>query len=273
MLRQRRKEEGRMLRSVRLKNFRSFEDTGDVDLRRLNVLIGANNAGKTSFLSAVELFLRSGSSTRGGRRPLAFEEMPAFASFDSVLRRHWSRREQRPHDFSLFYTWSGGKHELVSQFLCQGDPQDNTAYVARATYEFERRGRRSRLSIRPTDNKAAELPSYRVTIGGSRYLEKRMFFHGILPIPVSQKWDFPLEYGSRFVSLEVVHPHRPVPRSFYVADDPGLAREDRDLLTFLIRVWSAGDSYHRLIRQRIIKSLETLNLARTFDVVSPHVVA
>jgi predicted ATPase len=64
---------------------------------------------------------------------------------------------------------------------------------------------------------------------------------------------------NELVELEVVHPYRPVPRSFYVLDDPGLSGEDRRLLSFLIDVWEAnGDSV--TIKERILTSLKTLGL-------------
>lgn len=39
-----------MLRSIRLKNFRSLRDTGEVELRPIVLLVGANSSGKSSFL-------------------------------------------------------------------------------------------------------------------------------------------------------------------------------------------------------------------------------
>lgn len=36
--------------SLRLKNFRCLEDTGMVDFAPLNILVGANSSGKSSFL-------------------------------------------------------------------------------------------------------------------------------------------------------------------------------------------------------------------------------
>lgn len=39
-----------MLRSLRLRNFRSLRDTGDVELRPIVLLTGANSSGKSSFL-------------------------------------------------------------------------------------------------------------------------------------------------------------------------------------------------------------------------------
>ena len=36
--------------SLQVKNFRSFQDSGVIDLDSINVLVGANNAGKSSIL-------------------------------------------------------------------------------------------------------------------------------------------------------------------------------------------------------------------------------
>ncbi|MGZ8981689.1 MAG: AAA family ATPase [Burkholderiaceae bacterium] len=107
-----------------------------MDLTRLNVFVGANNAGKTSLLNAIELFLRS-SQGAGRQGPLAFEAMSSFASFDSVLRRHWSPSEQRPTEFKLEFELSAsGASPLLYRFSCKGRPRDNTSYVAAATYRL-----------------------------------------------------------------------------------------------------------------------------------------
>ena len=252
-----------MLRSVRLQNLRSFEDTGSVELRKLNVLIGANNTGKTSFLTAVELFLRS-RNVGGPGGPLAFETMPAFASFDSILRRHWSPGERRPREFVLSYEWGARKDLASCEFVCRGHARDNTAYVARASYRV---GKATILLERKTPH--PRRPQYVLTIDGRRSRETSLFFRGLLPLSVHapRRELRPLfELAEQFAHLEVVHPYRPVPRSFYVLDDPNLSREDRGLLAFLIHVWNSDDDRARRIRQRIVKSLDTLGLARQFDV-------
>ncbi len=38
------------VKSINLKNFRSFEDSGVIELGQVNVLIGANNSGKSSII-------------------------------------------------------------------------------------------------------------------------------------------------------------------------------------------------------------------------------
>src|ERR1700730_90486 len=126
-----------MLRTIRLRNFRSYVDTGEIELRRLNVLLGPNNAGKSALLSTIELFLRS-LRVPGSRQPLAFEEIPSFASFDSVLRRHWSPKEARRREFVLAYRWDTKYDDepLSIEFTCKGQPNDNTSYVDEAEYRL-----------------------------------------------------------------------------------------------------------------------------------------
>ncbi len=251
-----------MLRSLRIQNFRSFEDTDIVELRKLNVLIGANNAGKTSFLSAVELFLRS--TTGGGLRgPLAFETMPMFASFDSVLRRHWSKQAQRPHTFQFRYDWDTGGARASSDFVCSGHPKDNTAYVSKAVYRL---GERT-IDVEAKDH-AGRPGSYEIKRNGKKVVDESPFFHRLFPISIIRSSPSLIPWFERgqFSGLEVVRPYRPVPRSFYVLDDPGLGSDDRELLTFLIGIWKATDTRSKHIQSRIAKSLKTLNLALNFDV-------
>ena len=41
------------LGSIRLKNFKAFADTGTIRLRKLNLVVGKNSAGKSSILKAI----------------------------------------------------------------------------------------------------------------------------------------------------------------------------------------------------------------------------
>ncbi|MFX0066295.1 MAG: AAA family ATPase, partial [Candidatus Hermodarchaeota archaeon] len=43
------------LRSVKIRNFRSIEDTGEIECRNLMVFIGRNNAGKSNILKALNI--------------------------------------------------------------------------------------------------------------------------------------------------------------------------------------------------------------------------
>ena len=45
--------------TIRIKNFRSFIDTGDIAINRVNILLGQNSTGKSSFLNIFPLFKES----------------------------------------------------------------------------------------------------------------------------------------------------------------------------------------------------------------------
>ena len=52
--------------SLRLKNFRCLEDTGLIDLAPLNILVGANSSGKSSFLKFFYLLKQTIRENRRG---------------------------------------------------------------------------------------------------------------------------------------------------------------------------------------------------------------
>lgn len=47
------------MKTLRLQNYRCFEDTGDIELKQITYLLGANSAGKSSFLKFFALFSSS----------------------------------------------------------------------------------------------------------------------------------------------------------------------------------------------------------------------
>ena len=49
-----------MLRDLTIKNYRAFKDFSIDGLARVNLIVGANNSGKTSFLEAVYLLVNQG---------------------------------------------------------------------------------------------------------------------------------------------------------------------------------------------------------------------
>lgn len=49
--------------SIRLKNYRSLEDTGDIVIKPLTFLLGANSSGKSSFLKILPLIKQSANNT------------------------------------------------------------------------------------------------------------------------------------------------------------------------------------------------------------------
>lgn len=101
-----------MFSSVHLKNFRSFRDSGAVSLGKLNILIGANSSGKSSFLYSLLLLKQTLEDPNvdnflvtdgrivslGGFSDLAFGHSPAegvgftFALDSQFAQEHVRRR-------------------------------------------------------------------------------------------------------------------------------------------------------------------------------------
>lgn len=74
------------VRSLRLKNFRSFGDTGRLELRPLTVLVGANSSGKSSFLRFFPL-LRQTFEAKSASPLLWYGRYVDFGDFSQALRR------------------------------------------------------------------------------------------------------------------------------------------------------------------------------------------
>ncbi|MFZ0966642.1 MAG: AAA family ATPase, partial [Candidatus Acidiferrales bacterium] len=49
------------LASLRIKNFRSVRDSGEIRVESMQALVGENNAGKSNILAALQVFLAAGS--------------------------------------------------------------------------------------------------------------------------------------------------------------------------------------------------------------------
>ena len=81
--------EGAVLRSIRLQNFRSLRDTGNVELRPIILLVGANSSGKSSFLRFFPLLKQT--TQANSRSPLLWlweeQGLVDFNSFENTLLR------------------------------------------------------------------------------------------------------------------------------------------------------------------------------------------
>ncbi len=93
------------METLRLKNYRKFEDTGDISLKPLTLLIGANSSGKSSFLKFFPLIKQT-----VRRRPngvfLWYSDDVDFKDFNNTVRKG---AEQIEIDFSIKESW--GYHQ------------------------------------------------------------------------------------------------------------------------------------------------------------------
>lgn len=73
--------------SIRIKNIRSIVDSGDIQLSRINLLLGKNSSGKSSFLRLFPMLKES--SRHELRSPILwFDENYDFGDFSNTLSRH-----------------------------------------------------------------------------------------------------------------------------------------------------------------------------------------
>lgn len=82
-----------MIESIRIKNLRSFVDTGNVCLKKLNVLLGANSSGKSTFLRSFPLFTQS--INKNLRGPISWFDSSYvdFGDFQTAKNRYVPQEE------------------------------------------------------------------------------------------------------------------------------------------------------------------------------------
>ena len=81
------------MNSIRIKNFRSIVDSGDVPINRVNILLGKNSSGKSSFIRLFPMMKQT--IHQKGRGPVIwFDEHYDLGKFDTALSRHASEDKQ-----------------------------------------------------------------------------------------------------------------------------------------------------------------------------------
>ena len=75
------------MKSIQVKNFRSFQDSGRIEFNKINLFLGKNSSGKSSILRLFPLFKQS--ILHELRGPLMwYDETYDFGSYANVLSRH-----------------------------------------------------------------------------------------------------------------------------------------------------------------------------------------
>ncbi len=75
-----------MLRSIRLRNFKSFRDTGDVPLRPLTLIVGQNNVGKSAILHAILMLKQTLQDKNIGSTLITAGPFVDLGSFQHIVR-------------------------------------------------------------------------------------------------------------------------------------------------------------------------------------------
>jgi predicted ATPase len=94
-----------MIKSLRVTNLRSIADSGFVNLRKINVLIGKNSSGKSTFLRIFPL-LRQSVEVKTRSPILWYGRLVDFGSFETALR---DGGDVRTSSFAFDFTDVGGK--------------------------------------------------------------------------------------------------------------------------------------------------------------------
>ncbi|RKH50741.1 AAA family ATPase [Corallococcus llansteffanensis] len=271
-----------MLTSIKVENFRSFTDSGNIELADINIFVGPNNAGKTTLVSLIELALVS-NQVRQKDGPLLLDEQFAFASFDSILSQNTVPGKKRASSFSVSFGWGAEPQQAEStakqvtthtaKFNFRKKHSDGSAYVGSASYLAPGEGE-IKVDFSSTQPRLVETKPR----SGGRYSD--VFFRGIFPvIPKEERITKSKNVSKTHVNFKVMgrdinkptlilRPYRPIPRSVYVLGDPSMIKEDKISIDYLLKIWS-GDSPE--VKSRIVQNLSMLGLARNLEIKQPRV--
>lgn len=222
-----------MITEYQIKNFKCFADTGPLTLGRVTVLLGSNNAGKSSLLQPLQMLAQTA----------------AFENHNVRLATH------SPRDFGRYFEWvHGGKTEL--DFRCRlvidriqldtatmaSQRRPRTDWQAALDLTFGLAGKRGKwkrpklksveVTLRPLAKRASQgmAQQFNWKFAFNRADRASASFNGdtINPrglrmrnfLPSDYEWDKPVEL---YVSE---HPILQLPRYFYSLDRPFRAAFD-----------------------------------------------
>ena len=120
-----------MLTSLRLKNFKTWQDTNSIELGRVCMLLGTNSSGKSSLIQSLLLLKQTAlSPDRAIQLNLGGDEASDyfhFGDFESVLKRGTST----PRQFEIAFSYRRPDKERVTQgaFSCSYGQTTNGSVV------------------------------------------------------------------------------------------------------------------------------------------------
>jgi predicted ATPase len=201
-----------MLRKLRFKNFKAWEDSGEIRLAPLTVIFGGNSAGKTS-VAQLLLMLKQTAESSDRQRALQLGDGDALVdlgTFEDVVHGH---DLQRALQFSL--TW-----ELASELKIEG-------LESKKLKESEKSALFDRVFLGDTIDFSASLrgsDNQQPTVESLRY----QLMHGdalALDLSMSAKGDtYEVKSHMLTLSRRVGRPSRvPAPQRFYGFPDEAIA--------------------------------------------------
>ena len=132
------------LKSIRLRNFRCFEDTGEIELKPLTVLVGANSSGKSSILKFFPLLKQSINADVDGVFKWTSEDVDFYDFENTVLENNISKSITMELTFgkkdggSFVISESIGcedQYEETINYFCVKSEDDNAKFVIETDYK------------------------------------------------------------------------------------------------------------------------------------------
>ena len=133
-----------IISKIRIKNFRSFENI-EVELSQTNILIGANNSGKTNFLRAINIALGQVRSVSAEDIYIQKDEVlsPDKKATIDIMFRPVDETGKLTSKFTAFWQEAFGTNWL------QTDPQDNQHVGIRTIITYSHDGDDYKIERRP----------------------------------------------------------------------------------------------------------------------------
>jgi predicted ATPase len=278
-----------MLSHLRLQNFRSYRDSKVIHLGKLNIFLGPNNAGKSALMTAIQLALQSG-SLRLRQQPLASENQAHFASFDSLAHRRLRSSAKRAPEFKLTFGWRLWSSKVTSVavegvFSFREAKDDGRAYVDRIDYRVTSNKGEAAFSVVKHQSSSREPSDIHYHLADGKYREREVLaFQSGIPYAEFIKPKNPMTklafaelrkardlYRPSRTKTVVVMPHRPIPKTAYVLDDPTMSAADREIISHLVRIWTDSTGGNSELRDIIKRNLSLIGVAHDIEIVQPRV--
>lgn len=90
-----------MISEIRIQNLRSLRDTGFIKLRPINILVGTNSSGKSTFLRSFPLLSQSGSKRLRGAIAWFDDSFVDFGDFETSKNKNAAKDEDIVFSFKL----------------------------------------------------------------------------------------------------------------------------------------------------------------------------
>jgi len=129
------------MKSIRIKNLRSLQDTGEMEIKPINILVGLNSSGKSTFLRFFPLMKQS--LRRKVNGPILWsgedDDYVDFGSFDEAVNNNAKEKK-------ISFKFSLKVNNIVEEYSYKFTGKNKRDYdKSNGTYIYIRSSRRNEL--------------------------------------------------------------------------------------------------------------------------------